>query len=79
MDKQEILEEIQKGFRAILDDENVVISETSDANNVKGWDSLVHISIVAHIEGSLGVKLTTKEILQFHTVGDLITILQSKK
>jgi acyl carrier protein len=42
------------------------------------WDSLNHMRIVAAVEETYGVQLTTDEILNILNVTDLATLLQER-
>ena len=78
MQKEELLLQIQDIFRDILDDEEIVLAENSTADDVEGWDSLTHIQLIVAIEKKFRVKFTSKEILSWKNVGELIDCLASK-
>ncbi len=78
MQKEELLLQIQDIFRDILDDEEIVLTETSTADNVEGWDSLTHIQLIVAIEKKFKIKFTSKEILSWKNVGELVDSLASK-
>ena len=46
MDKSVLLSEIQNIMRDVLDEESIVLSEKTTANDVEGWDSLTHIQLL---------------------------------
>ncbi len=78
MQKEELLLQIQDIFRDILDDEEIVLTEASTADNVEGWDSLTHIQLIVAIEKKFKIKFTSKEILSWKNVGELVDSLASK-
>ena len=43
MIQEELLQQIQEIFRDVLDDEEIVLTESATAEDVEGWDSLTHI------------------------------------
>ena len=49
MTKDAILESVNKVFKDIFDDENIVINRSTTANDVDGWDSLTHITIISSV------------------------------
>lgn len=55
MNKDEILAKIQDVFRDIFDDETVVLSAETTANDIEGWDSLEHINIISAIEDEFDI------------------------
>lgn len=78
MQKEDLLLKVQDIFRDVLDDEEIVLSETSTAEDVEGWDSLTHIQLIVAIEKKFKIKFTSKEILSWKNVGELVDCLASK-
>lgn len=78
MEKQEILSQVEAIFRDILDNEEIVLTNTTTANDVEDWDSLTHIQLIVAIEKHFGVKFTSKEILSWANVGEMIDCIASK-
>ena len=78
MDKIQILSEIQSIMRNVLDEEDVVLTETTTANDVDGWDSLTHIHLIVAIEKHFKIKFSSKEILSWKDVGEMIESICSK-
>ena len=79
MDKSLLLSEIQDIMRDVLDDGNIVLNEKTTANDVEGWDSLTHIQLIVAIEKHFKIKFTSKEILSWKNVGEMIDGIQSKQ
>jgi len=46
--------------------------------NPPKWDSLAHIQLVAVIEETYGVQMSTDEIVNLQCVSDIATLLQEK-
>ncbi|GHT03276.1 acyl carrier protein [Bacteroidia bacterium] len=78
MDKQEILSQVQDIFRDVLDEENIHLTDETTANDVEEWDSLTHIQIIVAIEKKLKIKFTSKEILSWKNIGEMVETIQSK-
>lgn len=78
MDRNELLSQINTIFKDILDDEEVVVNETSTANDVDDWDSLTHIQLVVAIEKHFKIRFTSKEIQSWKNVGEMLTSIQNK-
>jgi acyl carrier protein len=72
MEKQEILLQVQDIFRDHLEDETIVLTETTTANDVDGWDSLMHLQLIVAIENHFKIKFTSREILQWKNVGEMV-------
>jgi len=78
MERNEILSRVEEIFREELElDELTLIDETT-ADDVEEWDSLSHIQLVVALEKAFGIKFTSREILSWENIGDLISCIQSK-
>lgn len=78
MDRSEILKTVQEIFRDILDDEEIVLEDSTTADDVEGWDSLTHIQMIVAIEKQFKIKFTSKEILSWRNIGEMLDSIASK-
>ena len=78
MERNEILLQINKIFKDTLDNENIVIEETTQASDIDEWDSLTHIMLVVTIEKKFKIKFNSKEILSWRNIGEMINSLIEK-
>lgn len=78
MDRSEILKTVQEIFRDILDDEEIVLEDSTTADDVEGWDSLTHIQLIVAVEKQFKIKFTSKEILSWRNVGEMIDSIAAK-
>ena len=78
MDRLEILKTVQDIFRDILDDEEIVLEDSTTADDVEGWDSLTHIQLIVAIEKQFKIKFTSKEILSWRNVGEMLDSIAAK-
>lgn len=77
MDRNDILAKLQEIFRDELDKDNLVITEESSAQNVEGWDSLSHVQLISAIEDEFDISFTSKEIMSWKNIGEMITSIQN--
>ena len=75
MEKERVLNEVENIFRDILDEESLNLTRETTANDVDGWDSLTHIQLIVSIEKHFKVKFSSKEILSWKNVGELLDSL----
>lgn len=74
----EIIEELQEIFREIFDEDELVISRDTTAEDIEDWDSLTHMQLIVEIEKKYGIKFTTAEIKKAANVGEFIDIIKEK-
>lgn len=78
MDRDKIRLKIQELLRDIVDDEAVVLSDDSTAEDVADWDSTNHVRLMVALEQELDIRFETDEIAAPESVGELIILIQSK-
>jgi len=78
MDRLSLLSEVQNIMRNVLDEENIVLNETTTADDVEGWDSLTHIQLIVAIEKHFKIKFSSKEILSWKNIGEMLDSISSK-
>jgi acyl carrier protein len=66
-------------FADVLQVDPAELNDGSSPDNLKQWDSLAAMTLVAAIEEKFKVRLTTKEIMKMSTIGLARKTLQSKK
>ena len=69
---------IQEIFREVFDDPQLVIFDQMQAKDVEGWESLNHITLIMAIEEAFEIKFTTREVMGFQNVGEMIACLERK-
>lgn len=72
MSKDEILAKINDILKDIFDDETLVITYDTTANDVADWDSLNHINVISSIESEFGIDFNMEEVVNFRNVGDMV-------
>lgn len=78
MERTEILSKVQDIFRDVLDDEDIELVDNTTAEDVEDWDSLSHIQLIKEIEKSFSIRFTSREILSWNNVGEMIDCIASK-
>lgn len=74
--------EVQDVFRQVFGDDDIVLSDSTTAADVDGWDSMMHINLIIALEKRLGVKFAAAEISGMkgddQNFGSLIKLLEAK-
>ena len=78
MEQNEILASVQEIFRDVLVNEEIVVTPDTTADDIEEWDSLSHIQLIVAIEKSFKIKFTSKEILSWNNVGEMIECIAGK-
>ena len=65
-------------FENVFDEDDVVVTAATTANDISEWDSLRHIRLIIAIEKEFGIKFLTSEVNNFKNVGELVDLIQVK-
>jgi acyl carrier protein len=79
MERYEILRQVQAVMRDVFDNDGIVLTESTTAADVEGWDSLSHIQLIVAVEKHFNIKFTSKEILSWKNTGELAASIQARK
>ena len=69
------IEDLTPIFRVIFENNDLIISHSTQAKDIIEWDSLNHIYLVVAIEKRFNIKFTAKQIQQWSCVGDVLNDL----
>jgi len=78
MSREEIFTKIVNMCKVVFEDNELIITEETAANDIEMWDSLTHVVLIAEIEGSFGIKFKLDEIQKARNIGELVNIVESK-
>lgn len=78
MKRKDVLILINEIFIDTLDNEGLIVKETTQATDVDEWDSLTHIMLVVAIEKYFNIQFTSKEIQSWSNVGEMINTISAK-
>ena len=71
MEKNEIFERLTGVFRDVFDDETILLNEDTSPDDIDGWDSLAHISLIAAVESEFGIRFDIKTAMKMKTAGEM--------
>ena len=74
MDK--ILERLTNVFQDVFDDDSIVLTENSTADDIEEWDSLNQIKIILACEKEFDIKLNARDINTLENVGAMLDHLR---
>ena len=77
MERNDIMSRVQE-FRDELELDDLVLTDETTADDVEEWDSLSHVQLVVALEKAFNIKFTSREILSWDNVGDLVDCIGKK-
>lgn len=75
MTREYIAEKVQEIFRDIFDDDELVITDETNADDIEDWDSLEHISLIVAMEKEFNMKFDIKQVNKLENVGGMIDLI----
>lgn len=78
MERQEIFEKLKEIFCDVLDLDEVELTDETSADDIEEWDSLSHIQLIVAIEKEFKLKFTSKEIMSWKNVGEMVDCILAK-
>ncbi len=78
MKTTDTLKKLQHVFREVFDDSSIKLNEKTTAKDIDGWDSLMHITLIAEVEDAFGVKFSMKEVTGMKNIGEMVQLIEKK-
>lgn len=76
MTEQAILDAVQEIFRDNFDDDTLVITRSTCADDIEDWDSLEQINLLTAMEKKFGLKFKLDDVRGLENVGDLLDLIE---
>lgn len=78
MNRENIYEKLNGIFREVFDNQDIIVKDETTASDVNGWDSLMHITLIAAVEDEFNIKFAMKDIVEMKNVGALVDIIMDQ-
>lgn len=78
MDRTKVFNRLNEIFQDVFDDEELVVTDETCADDVEDWDSLRHITLISAVEKAFGIKFAMKEVLEMENVGAMADIIAER-
>ena len=78
MNEREIFEELSAVFRDVFDDDTISLRSETTADDIDGWDSQAHVTLVVATEMRFGIKFRTAELELLRNVGDFARLIETR-
>ena len=66
-------------FRNVFDDESIVLTDETNANDIEDWDSLEQINLIVAIENEFEMMFDMAEVADLANVGEMVDLILSKE
>ena len=76
MDKQTIFDAVQQIFRDNFDDEDLVITRDTCADDIEDWDSLEQLNLPTAMEKKFNLKFKLEDVRGLKDVGALLDLIE---
>lgn len=77
MTREEVYERLTGVFRDFFDDDSIIISDKTTADDIDDWDSFEHINLIVAVESEFSITIPMGKTLEMKNVGEMVdTILE---
>ena len=74
----DILKRLNEVFRDVFDDDDIVVTPKTTADDIEDWDSIEHITLIGAVEDEFGMKFKMGEVSRMNNVGDMLKIIMAR-
>ena len=79
MEREEIFSKLNEIFEDVLDlDESPSLNDKTSSYDIEEWDSLAQIQLIVAIEKTFSIKFSSKEIMSWNNVGEMVDCIITK-
>ncbi len=73
-----VMARLNEIFREVFDDDELLVTRQTTAQDVEGWDSLMHVTLIVTVEKAFGIRFGSAEIASLQNVGQLADLIASR-
>ena len=78
LNERQVYERLNDVFRDVFDDDSIVITDKTTANDIDDWDSIEHINLIGAVESEFGMRFKMREVSGMKNVGEMIDIISQR-
>ncbi len=75
MTRENIIKDLEVIFQDIFDDESIVLTESTNSDDIEDWDSLEQINLLVAIEKKYSIKFKLDDVAKLENVGDMVNLI----
>ncbi|HUN43036.1 MAG TPA: acyl carrier protein [Acetobacteraceae bacterium] len=74
-----VMAQVTDIFRAVLNQPDLELTPRSTADDVPGWDSMTHVTLLVEAECRFGIEFLACEIERLQSVGEIARAIEAKR
>lgn len=78
MTAKELTKRLTEVFRDVFDDDSIVITPATTADDIENWDSIEHITLIGAVEDEFGMKFKMGEVSGMNNVGEMMKLIAAR-
>lgn len=78
MSREEIYERLNAVFRDVFGDDGISVNDSTTAADIKGWDSLRHITLLAAVEDEFDIEFSMGQTVCMKNVGEMVDHIEDE-
>lgn len=78
MSDEELISSIRKSFSQAFDTEPGTVTLESTPEDIPGWDSLGHTSLISHLEALFSISFDLDEMMEMEDVAAIAGVLRKR-
>jgi len=72
------LDRLTAVFHEVFEDDSLVLSRSTSAADIEGWDSMMHVTLMLQVEATFGIRLSSGEVTGLKNVGQLLDLIDAR-
>lgn len=76
MTREDIYERLNEVFRDVFDDVLISVDDNTTAEDIDGWDSLMHITLIEAVEEEFDISFDMKTVVKMKNVGEMVDAIE---
>lgn len=76
MNRTEIMAKLNEIFCDVFDDEDIVLTNETTADDIEDWDSLEQINLLVAIEKQFNIKFSLADVADLENVGAMADLVE---
>ncbi len=73
-----VINELESIFEMVFDQTGLQIKPETTSNEVEGWDSMSHVTLLLAVEDHFKIEFKSFEIANLNNVGALVSLVEKK-